>query len=74
VTDNGTMTGEIIFFRDDKGFGFVSRDDGGHDLFFHRTRLCDPDFMPAKRQRVSYEIGEDERRQKMIAVNVRPLD
>jgi 'Cold-shock' DNA-binding domain len=37
VTNNGNMHGEILFFLDDKGYGFVSRDDGGQDLFVHRT-------------------------------------
>jgi hypothetical protein len=49
VNNNGNMHGEIIFFLDDKGYGFVSRDDGGQDLFFHRSRLCDPDLIPKKR-------------------------
>jgi cold shock protein len=73
VTNSGTMHGEIIFFLDDKGYGFVSRDDGGHDLFFHRTKLRDLSFMPAKRQRVTYEIAKDERRGNLIAVDVRPI-
>jgi cold shock CspA family protein len=71
---NGNMHGEIIFFLDDKGYGFVSRDDGGQDLFFHRSRLCDPDLIPKKRQRVAYKIATDERRRKMIAIDVRALD
>jgi hypothetical protein len=48
VTNNGNMHGEILFFLDDKGYGFVSRDDGGQDLFVHRTKLCDPDSFPRR--------------------------
>jgi cold shock CspA family protein len=70
--NNRTMRGEIIFFLDDKGYGFFSRDEGGYDLFFHRTRLCGID-LPEKGQRVSYEIAKDERRGKLIAVDVRPI-
>jgi cold shock CspA family protein len=45
-----------------------------NDLFFHRTRLCDPDLIPTKGERVAYEIARDERRGKLIAVNVRAPD
>jgi 'Cold-shock' DNA-binding domain len=48
VTNNGNVHGEILFFLDDKGYGFVSRDDGGQDLFVHRTKLCDPDSFPRR--------------------------
>jgi cold shock protein len=73
VMNNGTMQGEIIFFLDDKGYGFVSRDDGGNELFVHRTKFYDLGFVPAKGQRVSYEISKDERRNKLIAINLRPI-
>jgi cold shock protein len=30
-------TGTVTYFSEDKGFGYIARDDGGGDIFFHIT-------------------------------------
>ena len=37
------MTGTIKKLTD-KNFGFIARDEGGNDLFFHANNLVDVDF------------------------------
>lgn len=39
------VTGKVKWFNTQKGLGFLSRDDGGEDVFVHRRQL-QPD--PAK--------------------------
>lgn len=34
------MTGTIKRIVRDKGFGFITPDDGSEDVFFHRSRLA----------------------------------
>ena len=34
------MTGSIKRIVRDKGFGFITPDDGSDDMFFHRSRLA----------------------------------
>ncbi|MGE0464467.1 MAG: cold-shock protein [Vicinamibacterales bacterium] len=54
------ITGTIKHLNREKGFGFVTRDDGQDDLFFHRSGLrADTSFNALEEgQTVSCQVGE----------------
>ena len=52
-------TGTVKFFNDDKGFGFITPDDGGSDLFVHVSAVEKGTLRDD--EKVSYEIGEGQK-------------
>ena len=49
-------TGTVKWFNDSKGFGFITPDDGGKDLFAHHTEIQMSGFKSLKEgQKVEYE-------------------
>lgn len=63
-------TGTVKFFNTQKGFGFIIPEDGGKDLFVHRTNVETDDQTLQDDQKVEYEVGEG--RKGPEAVSVRP--
>lgn len=49
------MQGTVKFFNDSKGFGFISPDDGGNDIFVHTTGLVDE---IRENDKVEYDVEE----------------
>lgn len=50
------VTGRVKFFADEKGFGFIKPDDGGDEVFVHRTDLAGSLSMLLVDQNVRFEI------------------
>ena len=50
-------TGTVKWFNDAKGFGFVTPEDGGKDLFAHFSAIQEQGFKTLKEgQRVSFDV------------------
>lgn len=64
--------GTVKWFSDQKGFGFITPDDGGEDLFVHHTGIDMEGFKTlSEGQSVEYEVGEGKKGP--AAKDVRPL-
>lgn len=62
--------GTVKFFNQDKGFGFITPDDGSTDIFVHISAVANS-AAPNEGQKVSYDVGQDRKTGKSRAENVR---
>ncbi len=52
-------TGTVKWFNEKKGFGFISPDNGGEDLFIHHSNIDAQGFRTLKEgQKVEFEMRE----------------
>ncbi len=66
------QTGIVKWFNHSKGFGFITPDGGGADLFAHFQDIQSTGFKSlAENQRVSFERGTDPKGEK--ATNIRGI-
>ena len=55
-------TGTVKWFNADKGFGFISQDNGGADVFVHfRAIVSDGYKSLAEGQKVSFEVEQGQK-------------
>lgn len=64
------MTGTVKFFNDSKGFGFITNDDTGQDIFVHVSNLNG--LVLNEGDNVSYV--EEEGRKGMVAAQVQIIE
>ena len=65
-------TGTVKWFSDEKGFGFITPDEGGKDLFVHFSAISGNGFRTlAEGAKVSYDAEEGPKGPN--AANVQPL-
>ena len=65
------MTGTVKFFDDKKGFGFITDDETGKDVFVHFSGINAEGHRTLKDgQKVTYETENDPKNNKPRAINV----
>lgn len=64
--------GTVKWFNSDKGFGFISNDEGGDDVFVHFSAITSSGYKKLEEgQKVSYETETDPKdSRKLRAINV----
>ena len=65
-------TGTVKWFNGDKGFGFISQDDGGADVFAHFSAIATSGYRTLEEnQRVEFDVTQGQKGPQ--AANVRPV-
>jgi cold shock protein len=65
-------TGTVKWFNDAKGFGFITQDDGGDDVFCHHTAIAAEGFRSlTEGQKVTFEVTKGPKG--LQAQNVKPV-
>ena len=65
-------TGTVKWFNDEKGFGFITPDGGGKDLFAHHSAIQGACHRTLKEcQKVSFDVTQGQKGP--AAANIKPL-
>ena len=69
---NIMATGKVKWFNDQKGFGFITPDDGSKDLFVHHSSITGDGFKTlAENQAVEFDVQQSDKGPR--AANVKKL-
>ncbi len=65
-------SGKVKWFNDQKGYGFITPDEGGKDLFVHHTEIQSDGFRSLKEgQAVEFESVQDGKGPKAAKVRIK---
>jgi cold shock protein len=65
------LTGKVKWFNDQKGFGFITPDDGSEDIFVHHSTIESDGFRTLQEnQAVEFESAKDQKGMKATRVRV----
>ena len=65
-------TGTVKWFNDQKGFGFISPDNGGNDVFVHISAVQKANMQTLQEgQKISYDLQRDPKKGKDSAANIK---
>ena len=63
------VQGTVKWFNNDKGFGFITPDDGGKDLFVHYSEVQGGGFRSLEEnQRVQFEVEQGQKGPQAVKV------
>lgn len=67
------MKGKVKWFNDQKGYGFITPEDGSKDLFVHHTSILGEGFKSlSENQEVEFEVEQSPKGPR--AGNVKPIN
>ena len=63
-------TGVVKWFNNEKGYGFITREDGEPDVFVHYSNIAGSGYRSlAEGQRVEFEVGPGRKGPEALNVN-----